>query len=63
MVDNNLRISGTYEIIYEIKDDNVVVHQEEIKIPKILLSKPEFNVDFKSVLIFATVYTFCDISF
>ena len=40
-----------------------VVHQEkiyknhkEIKIPKILLSKPEFNVDFKSVLIFATLF-------
>ena len=47
----------------EHRSNALVVHQEkiyknhkEIKIPKILLSKPEFNVDFKSVLIFATMF-------
>ena len=45
-----------------------VVHQEkiyknhkEIKILKILHSKPEFNVDFKSVLIFATLFILFEI--
>ena len=42
-----------------VHQEKIYKNQKEIKIPKILLSKPEFNVDFKSVLMFATLFKFC----
>ena len=46
-----------------IRQEKIYKYHKEIKIPKILLSKPEFNVDFKSVLMFATLFILFDVDF
>ena len=44
-----------------VHQEKIYKNHKEIKVPKILLSKPEFNVDFKSVLIFATLFILFEI--
>ena len=49
------------EVLKVVHQEKIYKNHKKIKIPKILLSKPEFNVDFKSVLIFATLFILFEI--